>query len=200
MFVRGMPAPTPLLREANGGSRTPSVRQIWTPFASVRVDASTPTFESAGRFNFFGRRYQRAPDATVGSNIAPFINVSRGHDHDRADSRRSSSVQRTDAGKSQRDAQAWCSHQHLFSVDKFSGYDRVEGRPRAMSACRRPRSSTRRRRQGVSTVLQLFGLILRGRRRQQYGLDSGLQNAVSTMSPRQLFTNRPIRSRGFAHG
>ena len=95
---------------------------------------------------------------------------------------------------------------NLFAVDKFSGYDRVEGGGRANVGVQ---ATTQFDRGGSVNVLfgqsyQLFGLnsFAVAGRRPIPALDSGLQNtAVRLCRPRQLFAEPDLYvQRALAHG
>jgi LPS-assembly protein len=185
-------------------SFTDSIGEIWTPFASVRADAiNADVSNQPGVSNFLpvGDTQALRVMPTVGLEYRyPFIN---------AEPWGSTTVEpiaqviirpnETYAGKlPNEDAQSLVfDTTNLFSVDKFSGYDRVEGGGRANVGVQ---STTEFDRGGTVKVLfgqsyQLFGLnSFAVQDATNTGLDSGLQNTVSnyvggvSYSPNRTYT------------
>ncbi len=185
-------------------SFTDSIGEIWTPFASVRADAiNADVSNQPGVSNFLpvGDTQALRVMPTVGLEYRyPFIN---------AEPWGSTTVEpiaqviirpnESYAGKlPNEDAQSLVfDTSNLFSVDKFSGYDRVEGGGRANVGVQ---STTEFDRGGTVKVLfgqsyQLFGLnSFAVQDETNTGLDSGLQNTVSnyvgsvSYSPNRTYT------------
>ncbi|MEY9577835.1 LPS-assembly protein [Bradyrhizobium diazoefficiens] len=151
-LLRGFPGTyTRLTAEAQWRkSFTDPLGQIWTPFASLRADAiNSSVSNQPGVSNYLpvGDTQAIRLMPTVGLEYRyPFINVQPwGSTTIEPIAQIIIRPNETYAGKlPNEDAQSMVfDTSNLFSVDKFSGYDRVEGGGRApMSACRPPRSST----------------------------------------------------------
>jgi len=185
-------------------SFTDSIGEIWTPFASVRADAINANVSNQpGVSNFLpvGDTQAVRVMPTVGFEYRyPFIN---------AEPWGSTTIEpiaqiiirpnETYAGKlPNEDAQSMVfDTTNLFSVDKFSGYDRVEGGGRANVGVQ---STTEFDRGGTVKVLfgqsyQMFGLnSFAVQDATNTGVDSGLQNTASnyvgsvSYSPNRTYT------------
>jgi LPS-assembly protein len=205
-LLRGMPG-TYTRATAEGDWRrsfTDSAGEIWTPFASLRVDAIDAEISNQpGVSNFLpvGSTQALRVMPTVGLEYRyPFINVQPwGTTTVEPIAQVIIRPNESYAGKlPNEDAQSMVfDASNLFSVDKFSGYDRVEGGGRANVGVQ---ATTQFDRGGAVNVLfgqsyQLFGL-------NSYavadaintGVDSGLQNAKSdyvgsvSYSPNRTYT------------
>ena len=191
-------------------SFTDSAGEIWTPFASLRADAINANISNQpGVSNFLpvGDTQAVRVMPTVGLEYRyPFINVQPwGSTTIEPIAQVIIRPNETHAGKlPNEDAQSLVfDTSNLFNVDKFSGYDRVEGGGRANVGVQ---STTQFDRGGTVKVLfgqsyQLFGL-------NSYavhdvtntGVDSGLQNTRSdyvarvNYSPNRTYTFS-VRSR-----
>jgi LPS-assembly protein len=205
-LLRGMPG-TYTRVSAEGQWRrsfTDSAGEIWTPFVSVRADAINADISNQpGVSNFLpvGDTQAVRVMPTVGLEYRyPFIN---------AQPWGSTTVEpiaqviirpnETYAGKlPNEDAQSMVfDTSNLFSVDKFSGYDRVEGGSRANAGVQ---STTEFDRGGTVKALfgqsyQLFGMnSFAVQDVTNTGVDSGLQNARSdyvgslAYSPNRTYT------------
>jgi LPS-assembly protein len=185
-------------------SFTDSAGEIWTPFASIRADAIDASISNQpGVSNFLpvGDTQALRLMPTVGLEYRyPFINVQPwGTTTVEPIAQVIIRPNESYAGKlPNEDAQSMVfDASNLFSVDKFSGYDRVEGGGRANVGVQ---ATTQFDRGGAVNVLfgqsyQLFGL-------NSYavadvtntGVDSGLQNARSdyvarvNYSPNRTYT------------
>ena len=185
-------------------SFTDPIGQIWTPFAILRADAIDASISNQpGVSNFLpvGDTQALRVMPTVGLEYRyPFINVQPwGSTTIEPIAQIIARPNETYAGKlPNEDAQSMVfDASNLFSVDKFSGYDRVEGGGRANVGVQ---ATTQFDRGGSVNVLfgqsyQLFGL-------NSYavadvtntGLDSGLQNTRSdyvarvNYSPNRTYT------------
>jgi LPS-assembly protein len=205
-LLRGMPGTyTRLTGEAQWRrSFTDSAGEIWTPFASIRADAIDAEISNQpGVSNFLpvGDTQALRVMPTVGLEYRyPFINVQPwGTTTIEPMAQVIIRPNESYAGKlPNEDAQSMVfDASNLFSVDKFSGYDRVEGGGRANVGVQ---ATTQFDRGGSVNVLfgqsyQLFGL-------NSYavadvtntGVDSGLQNARSdyvarvNYSPNRTYT------------
>ena len=205
-LLRGMPGTyTRFSAEAQWRrSFTDPAGEIWTPFASVRADAVNADISNQpGVSNFLpvGDTQAVRVMPTVGLEYRyPFIN---------AEPWGSTTVEpiaqviirpnESYAGKlPNEDAQSLVyDTTNLFSVDKFSGYDRVEGGGRANAGVQ---STTEFDRGGTVKALfgqsyQLFGLnSFAVQDMTNTGIDSGLQNAKSdyvgsvAYSPNRTYT------------
>src|SRR3981081_4207983 len=205
-LLRGMPGTyTRLTAEAQWRrSFTDSAGQIWTPFAIVRVDAIDASISNQpGVSNFLPVGDTQALRAmpTVGLEYRyPFINVQPwGTTTIEPIAQVIVRPNETYAGKlPNEDAQSLVfDASNLFAVDKFSGYDRVEGGGRANVGVQ---ATTQFDRGGSINVLfgqsyQLFGLnSFAVRDVTNTGVDSGLQNARSdyvarvNYSPNRTYT------------
>ena len=179
-------------------SFTDSAGQIWTPFASVRADAIDASISNQpGVSNFLpvGDTQALRVMPTVGLEYRyPFINVQPwGTTTIEPIAQVIIRPNETYAGKlPNEDAQSMVfDASNLFSVDKFSGYDRVEGGGRANVGVQ---ATTQFDRGGSVNVLfgqsyQLFGLnSFAVADVTNTGVDSGLQNTRSDYVGRaQLF-------------
>lgn len=205
-LLRGVPGTyTRLTAEAQWRrSFTDSAGEIWTPFASIRADAIDASISNQpGVSNFLpvGDTQALRLMPTVGLEYRyPFINVQPwGTTTIEPIAQVIIRPNESYAGKlPNEDAQSMVfDASNLFSVDKFSGYDRVEGGGRANVGVQ---ATTQFDRGGAINVLfgqsyQLFGL-------NSYavadvtntGVDSGLQNARSdyvarvNYSPNRTYT------------
>jgi LPS-assembly protein len=205
-LLRGVPGTyTRLTAEAQWRrSFTDSAGEIWTPFASIRADAIDASISNQpGVSNFLpvGDTQALRLMPTVGLEYRyPFINVQPwGTTTVEPIAQVIIRPNESYAGKlPNEDAQSMVfDASNLFSVDKFSGYDRVEGGGRANVGVQ---ATTQFDRGGAVNVLfgqsyQLFGL-------NSYavadvtntGVDSGLQNARSdyvarvNYSPNRTYT------------
>jgi len=170
-------------------SFTDSAGEIWTPFASIRADAIDSEISSQpGVANFLpvGSTQAVRLMPTVGLEYRyPFINVQPwGSTTIEPIAQVIIRPNETYAGKlPNEDAQSMVfDTSNLFSVDKFSGYDRVEGGGRANVGFQ---ATTQFDRGGAVKVLfgqsyQLFGLnSFAVRDLTNTGVDSGLQRAAS---------------------
>jgi LPS-assembly protein len=205
-LLRGMPGTyTRLTAEAQWRrSFTDSAGQIWTPFAIVRVDAIDASISNQpGVSNFLPVGDTQALRAmpTVGLEYRyPFINVQPwGTTTIEPIAQVIVRPNETYAGKlPNEDAQSMVfDASNLFAVDKFSGYDRVEGGGRANVGVQ---ATTQFDRGGAVNVLfgqsyQLFGLnSFAVADVTNTGIDSGLQHARSdyvgrvNYSPNRTYT------------
>jgi LPS-assembly protein len=211
-LLRGMPGTyTRLTAEAQWRrSFTDPVGQIWTPFAILRADAIDASISNQpGVSNFLpvGDTQALRLMPTVGLEYRyPFINVQPwGSTTIEPIAQIIIRPNETYAGKlPNEDAQSMVfDASNLFAVDKFSGYDRVEGGGRANVGVQ---STTQFDRGGSINVLfgqsyQLFGLnSFAVRDVTNTGVDSGLQNTRSdyvarvNYSPNRTYTFS-VRSR-----
>jgi LPS-assembly protein len=211
-LLRGMPGTyTRLSAEAQWRrSFTDSAGEIWTPFASVRadaIDASISNQPGVSNFLPIGDTQAMRVMPTVGLEYRyPFINVQPwGSTTIEPIAQVIVRPNESYAGKlPNEDAQSLVyDASNLFSVDKFSGYDRVEGGGRANVGVQ---STTQFDRGGSVNVLfgqsyQLFGLnSFAVADVTNTGVDSGLQNARSdyvarvNYSPNRTYTFS-VRSR-----
>jgi len=205
-LLRGIPGTyTRLTAEAQWRrSFTDSAGQIWTPFASVRADAIDASISNQpGVSNFLpvGDTQAVRVMPTVGLEYRyPFINVQPwGTTTIEPIAQIIVRPNETYAGKlPNEDAQSMTfDASNLFSVDKFSGYDRVEGGGRANVGVQ---ATTQFDRGGSINVLfgqsyQLFGLnSFAVADVTNTGVDSGLQNTRSdyvarvNYSPNRTYT------------
>jgi LPS-assembly protein len=205
-LLRGMPGTyTRFTAEAQWRkSFTDSFGQIWTPFASVRADAIDASISNQpGVSNFLpvGDTQALRVMPTVGLEYRyPFINVQPwGTTTIEPIAQVIIRPNETYAGKlPNEDAQSMVfDASNLFSVDKFSGYDRVEGGGRANVGVQ---ATTQFDRGGSVNVLfgqsyQLFGMnSFAVADATNTGVDSGLQNARSdyvarvNYSPNRTYT------------
>jgi LPS-assembly protein len=190
-LLRGFPGTyTRLTAEAQWRkSFTDPFGEIWTPFAILRADAiNSSVSNQPGVSNFLpvGDTQALRPMATVGLEYRyPFINVQPwGSTTVEPIAQIIIRPNETYAGKlPNEDAQSMVfDASTLFSVDKFSGYDRVEGGGRANVGVQ---STTQFDRGGAVKVLfgqsyQLFGLnSFAVQDSTNTGLDSGLDKARS---------------------
>jgi LPS-assembly protein len=170
-------------------SFTDSAGEIWTPFASLRADAiDSEIANQPGVSNFLPVGSTQALRAmpTVGLEYRyPFINVQPwGSTTIEPIAQVIIRPNETYAGKlPNEDAQSMVfDTSNLFSVDKFSGYDRVEGGGRANVGVQ---ATTQFDRGGAVKVMfgqsyQLFGLnSFAVADATNTGIDSGLQRAAS---------------------
>ncbi|HET7493154.1 MAG TPA: LPS-assembly protein LptD, partial [Bradyrhizobium sp.] len=205
-LMRGMPG-TYTRATAEGTWRrsfTDSAGEIWTPFASVRADAINASISNQpGVSNFLpvGDTEALRVMPTVGLEYRyPFINVQPwGTTTLEPIAQVIIRPNETYAGKlPNEDAQSMTyDTTNLFSVDKFSGYDRVEGGGRANVGVQ---ATTQFDRGGAVTAVfgqsyQLFGLnSFAVRDVTNTAVDSGLQTPVSdyvasvSYSPNRVFT------------
>jgi LPS-assembly protein len=211
-LLRGMPGTyTRLTGEAQWRrSFTDPVGQIWTPFAILRADAIDASISNQpGVSNFLpvGDTQALRLMPTVGLEYRyPFINVQPwGSTTIEPIAQIIIRPNETYAGRlPNEDAQSMVfDASNLFAVDKFSGYDRVEGGGRANVGVQ---STTQFDRGGSINVLfgqsyQLFGLnSFAVRDVTNTGVDSGLQNTRSdyvarvNYSPNRTYTFS-VRSR-----
>jgi LPS-assembly protein len=205
-LLRGMPGTyTRLTAEAQWRrSFTDSAGEIWTPFASIRADAIDASISNQpGVSNFLpvGDTQALRMMPTVGLEYRyPFINVQPwGTTTIEPIAQVIIRPNETYAGKlPNEDAQSMVfDASNLFSVDKFSGYDRVEGGGRANVGVQ---ATTQFDRGGAVNVLfgqsyQLFGLnSFAVADATNTGVDSGLQQARSdyvarvNYSPNRTYT------------
>jgi LPS-assembly protein len=205
-LLRGMPGTyTRLTAEALWRrSFTDSAGQIWTPFASIRADAIDASISNQpGVSNFLpvGDTQAMRVMPTVGLEYRyPFINVQPwGTTTVEPVAQVIIRPNETHAGKlPNEDAQSMVfDASNLFRVDKFSGYDRVEGGGRANVGVQ---ATTQFDRGGSVNVLfgqsyQLFGLnSFAVADPTNTGVDSGLQNtrsdyvARANYSPNRTYT------------
>ncbi len=205
-LLRGLPGTyTRLSGEAQWRrSFTDSAGEIWTPFASVRVDAVDAEISNQpGVSNFLpvGSTQALRVMPTVGLEYRyPFINVQPwGSTTIEPIAQVIIRPNESYAGKlPNEDAQSMTfDASNLFSVDKFSGYDRVEGGGRANAGVQ---ATTQFDRGGSVNVLfgqsyQLFGLnSFAVADVTNTGVDSGLQNKRSdyvasvNYSPNRTYT------------
>jgi LPS-assembly protein len=205
-LLRGMPGTyTRATAEAQWRrSFTDSAGQIWTPFASVRADAIDASISNQpGVSNFLpvGDTQALRVMPTVGLEYRyPFINVQPwGSTTIEPIAQVIVRPNETYAGKlPNEDAQSMVfDASNLFSVDKFSGYDRVEGGGRANVGMQ---ATTQFDRGGSVNVLfgqsyQLFGMnSFAVADATNTGVDSGLQNTRSdyvarvNYSPNRTYT------------
>ena len=211
-LLRGFPGTyTRLTAEAQWRkSFTDPLGQIWTPFAILRADAiNSSVSNQPGVSNFLpvGDTQALRPMPAVGLEYRyPFINVQPwGTTTIEPIAQIIARPNETYAGKlPNEDAQSMVfDASNLFSVDKFSGYDRVEGGGRANVGVQ---ATTQFDRGGSVNVLfgqsyQLFGLNSYAvKDATNTGLDSGLQNTRSdyvarvNYSPNRTYTFS-VRSR-----
>ncbi|WP_433996335.1 LPS-assembly protein LptD [Bradyrhizobium jicamae] len=211
-LLRGMPGTyTRLTAEAQWRrSFTDPLGQIWTPFVSLRADAINADISNQpGVSNFLpvGDTQALRLMPTVGLEYRyPFINVQPwGTTTVEPIAQVIIRPNETYAGKlPNEDAQSLVfDATNLFSVDKFSGYDRVEGGGRANVGVQ---ATTQFDKGGAVKVLfgqsyQLFGLnSFAVADVTNTGVDSGLQNARSdyvasvSYSPNRTYTFS-VRSR-----
>jgi LPS-assembly protein len=211
-LLRGMPGTyTRLTGEAQWRrSFTDSAGEIWTPFASIRADAIDASISNQpGVSNFLpvGDTQALRVMPTVGLEYRyPFINVQPwGSTTIEPIAQVIIRPNETYAGKlPNEDAQSLVfDTSNLFSVDKFSGYDRVEGGGRANVGVQ---ATTQFDRGGSVKVLfgqsyQLFGLnSFAVADVTNTGLDSGLATPKSdyvgsiNYSPNRTYTFS-VRSR-----
>ena len=191
-------------------SFTDSAGEIWTPFASIRADAIDASISNQpGVSNFLpvGNTQALRVMPTVGLEYRyPFINVQPwGTTTIEPIVQVIARPNETYAGKlPNEDAQSMVfDTSNLFSVDKFSGYDRVEGGGRANVGMQ---ATTQFDRGGAVKVLfgqsyQLFGLNSYAvQDMTNTGLDSGLATpksdyvASAEYSPNRTYTFS-VRSR-----
>jgi LPS-assembly protein len=205
-LLRGMPGTyTRATAEAQWRrSFTDSAGEIWTPFASIRADAIDADISNQpGVSNFLpvGNTQAARVMPAIGLEYRyPFINVQPwGTTTIEPIAQVIARPNETYAGKlPNEDAQSMVfDASNLFSVDKFSGYDRVEGGGRANVGAQ---ATTQFDRGGTVNVLfgqsyQLFGLnSFAVRDVTNTGVDSGLQNAKSdyvarvNYSPNRTYT------------
>jgi LPS-assembly protein len=205
-LLRGMPGTyTRLTAEADWRrSFTDSAGEIWTPFASVRADAiNADVSNQPGVANFLpvGNTQALRVMPTVGLEYRyPFINVQPwGTTTVEPIAQVIIRPNETYAGKlPNEDAQSMVfDTSNLFSVDKFSGYDRVEGGGRANAGVQ---ATTQFDRGGSVTAVfgqsyQLFGLnSFAVQDVTNTAVDSGLQNPKSdyvaslSYSPNRTYT------------
>jgi LPS-assembly protein len=205
-LLRGIPGTyTRLTAEAQWRrSFTDSAGQIWTPFASVRADAINASISNQpGVSNFIpvGDTQALRVMPTVGLEYRyPFINVQPwGTTTIEPIAQVIIRPNESYAGKlPNEDAQSMVfDASNLFSVDKFSGYDRVEGGGRANVGVQ---ATTQFDRGGSVNVLfgqsyQLFGMNSYAVQDvTNTGVDSGLQNTRSdyvarvNYSPNRTYT------------
>ena len=211
-LLRGIPGTyTRLTAEAQWRrSFTDPIGQIWTPFAILRADAIDASISNQpGVSNFLpvgDTQALRAMPAVGLEYRYPFINVQPwGTTTVEPIAQVIIRPNESYAGKlPNEDAQSMVfDASNLFSVDKFSGYDRVEGGGRANVGVQ---ATTQFDRGGSVNVLfgqsyQLFGLNSYAvADMTNTGLDSGLQNARSdyvarvNYSPNRTYTFS-VRSR-----
>src|SRR5882724_8559665 len=205
-LLRGMPGTyTRFSAEAQWRkSYTDPAGQIWTPFAILRADAIDASISNQpGVSNFLpvGDTQALRLMPTVGLEYRyPFINVQPwGSTTIEPIAQIIIRPNETYAGKlPNEDAQSMVfDASNLFAVDKFSGYDRVEGGGRANVGVQ---STTQFDRGGAINVLfgqsyQLFGLnSFAVQDMTNTGVDSGLQNTRSdyvaslSYSPNRTYT------------
>ena len=205
-LLRGMPGTyTRLTAEADWRrSFTDSAGEIWTPFASIRADAINASISNQpGVSNFLpvGDTQALRVMPTVGLEYRyPFINVQPwGTTTIEPIAQVIIRPNETYAGKlPNEDAQSMVfDTSNLFSVDKFSGYDRVEGGGRANVGVQ---ATTQFDRGGAVTAVfgqsyQLFGLnSFAVQDVTNTAVDSGLQTPKSdyvaslSYSPNRTYT------------
>ena len=205
-LLRGMPGTyTRLTGEVNWRrSFTDSAGEIWTPFASLRADAiDTSVTNQPGVSNFLptGERQALRVMPTAGLEYRyPFINVQPwGTTTIEPIAQVIVRPNEPYAGKlPNEDAQSFnFDTTNLFSVDKFSGYDRVEGGGRANAGVQ---ATTQFDHGGTVTAVfgqsyQLFGLnSFAVADATNTALDSGLDKSVSdyvgslSYSPNRTYT------------
>jgi LPS-assembly protein len=205
-LLRGVPGTyTRLTAEADWRrSFTDSAGEIWTPFASIRgdlIDASIANQPGVSNFLPTGETQAVRVMPTVGLEYRyPFINVQPwGSTTIEPIAQVIIRPNESYAGKlPNEDSQSMVfDASNLFSVDKFSGYDRVEGGGRANVGVE---STTQFDRGGsVNAVFgqsyQLFGLnSFAVRDATNTGVDSGLATAASdyvgsvSYSPNRTYT------------
>jgi LPS-assembly protein len=205
-LMRGMPGTyTRATGEVNWRrSFTDSAGEIWTPFASVRADAVNASISNQpGVSNFLpvGDTEALRVMPTVGLEYRyPFINVQPwGTTTVEPIAQVIIRPNEPYAGKlPNEDAQSMTfDTSNLFSVDKFSGYDRVEGGGRANAGVQ---ATTQFDRGGAITAVfgqsyQLFGLnSFAVHDVTNTAVDSGLQTPLSdyvaslSYSPNKVFT------------
>src|SRR5437764_1813394 len=205
-LLRGMPGTyTRLTAEAQWRkSFTDSAGEIWTPFAILRADAINASIsDQPGVSNFLpvGDTNALRLMPTVGLEYRyPFINVQPwGSTTIEPIAQVIVRPNETYAGRlPNEDAQSMVfDASNLFSVDKFSGYDRVEGGGRANVGVQ---ATTQFDRGGSVNMLfgqsyQLFGMnSFAVADATNTGVDSGLQNARSdyvarvNYSPNRTYT------------
>ncbi len=205
-LLRGMPGTyTRLTAEADWRrSFTDPAGEIWTPFASVRADAVNASISNQPGVSSFlpvGDTQALRVMPTVGLEYRyPFINIQPwGTTTIEPIAQVIIRPNETYAGKlPNEDAQSMVfDASNLFSVDKFSGYDRVEGGGRANVGVQ---ATTQFDRGGSVNVLfgqsyQMFGLnSFAVADVTNTGVDSGLQNAKSdyvarvNYSPNRTYT------------
>jgi LPS-assembly protein len=205
-LLRGMPGTyTRATGEADWRrSFTDSAGEIWTPFASLRADAiDSSVANQPGVSNFLPTGESQALRAmpTVGLEYRyPFINVQPwGTTTLEPIAQVIARPNETYAGKlPNEDAQSMVfDTSNLFSVDKFSGYDRVEGGGRANAGVQ---ATTQFDHGGAVTTVfgqsyQLFGLnSFAVADATNTGLESGLDKPVSdyvgslSYSPNRTYT------------
>jgi LPS-assembly protein len=207
-LLRGMPGTyTRLTAEAQWRrSFTDPVGQIWTPFAILRADAIDASISNQpGVSNFLpvGDTQALRLMPTVGLEYRyPFINVQPwGSTTIEPIAQIIIRPNETYAGKlPNEDAQSMVfDASNLFAVDKFSGYDRVEGGGRANVGVQ---ATTQFDRGGSINVLfgqsyQLFGLnSFAVHDVTNTGIDSGLQNTRSDYVARVNYS--PNRTYSFS--
>jgi LPS-assembly protein len=207
-LLRGMPGTyTRLTAEAQWRrSFTDPAGQIWTPFAILRADAIDASISNQpGVSNFLpvGDTQALRLMPTVGLEYRyPFINVQPwGSTTIEPIAQIIIRPNETYAGKlPNEDAQSMVfDASNLFAVDKFSGYDRVEGGGRANVGVQ---STTQFDRGGSINVLfgqsyQLFGLnSFAVHDVTNTGIDSGLQNTRSDYVARVNYS--PNRTYSFS--
>jgi LPS-assembly protein len=211
-LLRGMPGTyTRFTAEAQWRkSFTDSFGEIWTPFASARIDAINADITNQPGVNNFlpsGNTTALRVMPTVGLEYRyPFINVQPwGSTTIEPIAQVIIRPNESYAGKlPNEDAQSLVyDASNLFSVDKFSGYDRVEGGGRANVGVQ---STTQFDRGGSVKVLfgqsyQLFGLnSFAVQDMNNTGIDSGLARqksdyvASANYSPNRTYTFS-VRSR-----
>jgi LPS-assembly protein len=205
-LLRGIPGTyTRLTAEADWRrSFTDSAGEIWTPFASIRgdlIDASIGNQPGVSNFLPTGETQAARVMPTVGLEYRyPFINVQPwGSTTIEPIAQIIVRPNEPYAGKlPNEDAQSMVfDDSNLFSVDKFSGYDRVEGGGRANVGVQ---ATTQFDRGGTVNVLfgqsyQLFGLnSFAVRDVTNTGVDSGLATPASdyvgriAYSPNRTYT------------
>jgi LPS-assembly protein len=205
-LLRGMPGTyTRLTGEVDWRkSFTDSAGEIWTPFASLRADAiDTSVTNQPGTSNFLpaGESQALRVMPTVGLEYRyPFINVQPwGTTTIEPIAQVIIRPNEPYAGKlPNEDAQSFnFDTTNLFSVDKFSGYDRVEGGSRANAGVQ---ATTQFDRGGTVTAVfgqsyQLFGLnSFAVSDVTNTAIDSGLDKRVSdyvgslSYSPNRTYT------------
>jgi LPS-assembly protein len=185
-------------------SYTDSAGEIWTPFASLRadaIDASVANQPGVSNFLATGETQALKVMPTVGLEYRyPFINVQPwGTTTIEPIVQVIARPNEPDAGKlPNEDSQSMTfDTSNLFSVDKFSGYDREEGGGRANVGVQ---STTQFDHGGTVTAMfgqsyQLFGLnSFAVADMTNTGVDSGLEHTVSdyvaslSYSPNRTYT------------